>query len=214
MSKLSLYTASFPCCFGKLQDYFINQKSMKVLKKRKAYIEILFSTEKVIEELYIDIDGNENILKRLNYSKLIFRIYDSAEKNFIIYNQPRSILDLKNTLSKIFNFEFYIEKKPIDLLNLLDSKITEFDFITKLEIKNALYKDNIFGNHLFYTQSRHIDILKSVKEILRTEKYTLFKAEILFKDFDGEKVTITNDCNLIYKNIDEDEIVNFVYSIF
>lgn len=213
MSKLSIYTASFPCEFPLISDYLLSSKLFKIIKKRNDFIEVLFNFEKIIEEPYIDINGNESLLKKLIQKKIFFRIYNKENNNFVIFNQPRSILELKNNLSKIFNFDFFLKKTEINIEKIILKNINSITFVNKIEIINALYINDIFGKHVIYTQNKDSKVLDNLKKIINSNKYIVSKIELYFKNFENNKILITSDSTFICKEITEDMFLNFIFNI-
>ncbi|MFY0084713.1 hypothetical protein ABTP93_21800, partial [Acinetobacter baumannii] len=81
---------------------------------------------------------------RLYKKQIILRIYNRLNNNFIIINQPRSILDLKNFLTKLFKFDFFINKKDVNLNTFLKNERSQIQNINKIDIREIIYPDNIF----------------------------------------------------------------------
>lgn len=219
MSKLSFYTATFPSEFNQLADFF-EKKSNKsnefitISKKRSFYLELKYSHNQIIIEEYYDANNSKKTFERLSTKEIIFRLYNRKKNNFIILNQPRSILNLKNYLSKLFHFDFFLSKEDLDLSRLIDHLGGEIDHISKVEFREALYPNNIFSKHIFYTQNRDINLIESYTLLLKTNHYSIFKIDLFFKKYLGNKFTITNDYNFLFIGLSDDDIINFIFDNF
>lgn len=215
MSKLSFYTASFPSDFAELADFFEkksakNNESITLIKKRMDYLELKYFHNKIIVEEYYDTNNVKKTIERLSTKEIIFRIYNKKKFNFIIINQPRSILDLKNYLSKLFLFEFFISKEILDLNKLIESLSDKIDYIFRVELREALYPNNIFSKHIFYTQNKSLNQLEPFTSLLKTKYYSIFKLEIYFKEFVNIKFIITNDAHFSLIGLDDEEAIHFI----
>lgn len=211
MNKLNLYTIKFPCKFENLDKAFEKSQFINLIKKRSNYLDFEYSLEKIVEESYTDLQGNINYIKRLNTQKIYFRIYDIDRNNLLIFNQPRSILNFKNHLSKVFNFDFFILKENLDIKFFLNKNKAIIDYISKIEIKNILYKDNIFGNHYFYTQNPRSDLLELINSFIPSESFVISKCELNFKGIPNRKIILTSDHNFHSKDIIDDNTIKFIY---
>ncbi|EHU3345961.1 hypothetical protein R4448_08790 [Acinetobacter baumannii] len=215
MSKLSFYTASFPSDFTELADFFEkksakNNESITLIKKRMDYLELKYFHNKIIVEEYYDTNNVKKTIERLSTKEVIFRIYNKKKFNFIIINQPRSILDLKNYLSKLFLFEFFISKEILDLNKLIESLSDKIDYIFRVELREALYPNNIFSKHIFYTQNKSLNQLEPFTSLLKTKYFSIFKIEIYFKEFVNIKFIITNDAHFSLIGLDDEEAIHFI----
>ncbi|WP_227063247.1 hypothetical protein [Acinetobacter pittii] len=215
MSKLSFYTASFPSDFTKLADFFEkksakNNESITLIKKRTDYLELKYFHNKIIIEEYYDTNNVKKTIERLSTKEVIFRIYNKNKFNFIIINQPRSILDLKNYLSKLFLFEFFISKEILNLNKLIESLGDKIDYIFRVELREALYPNNIFSKHIFYTQNKSLNQLEPFTSLLKTKHYSIFKIELYFKDFLNIKFIITNDAHFSLVGLGDEEAIQFI----
>lgn len=216
MSKLSFYTASFPSNFNKLADYFEkksakNDEYITITKKRSHYIELKYLLNQVIVEEYYDTSNTKKSLEKLSTKEVTFRIYNRTNFNFVIVNQPRSILSLKNFLSKLFNFDFFLTKEDLNLINLLDYWGDKIDYISKVEFRDGLYPKNIFSKNIFYTQNKDISSLENFTSLLKTNYYSIFKIELNFKQYLNIKFIITNEFNISFIGLEEDTVINFIF---
>lgn len=216
MSKLNFYTASFPSDFNQLVDYFEkksakNNEYIHITKKRPHYMELKYSLNQVIIEEYYDTNNTKKTLERLSTKEINFRIYNRNNFNFVIINQPRSILSLKTFLSKLFNFDFFISQEHLNIINLINYLADKIDYISKVEIRNCLYPNNIFSKNTFYTQNKDIISLKYFTSLLKTENYSIFKIEIYFKKYLNIKFKINNDYSFSFFGLDEDNAINFIF---
>lgn len=216
MSKLSFYTASFPFEFNHLADYFEkkstkNNEYIAISKRRSHYLEFKYSHNQVVVEEYYDTNNLKKTLERLSTKEIIFRIYNRSRYNFVILNQPRSILNLKNHLSKIFYFDFFLSKENLNLNKLINCLGEKIDYISKVEFREALYPNNIFSKHIFYTQNKDINLIESYTSLLKTNHYSIFKLYLYFKQYLNIKFTITNDSNFSYISLNDDDAINFIF---
>lgn len=220
MSKLSFYDASFPFSFGEVIDK-IEKKSLqsdkqfiKKIKKRINFSEFLFTSIKSIQEDYIDINGNITTIERLDKKEISFRIYDRKSNNFIIINQPRSFLELKNFLSKLFNFEFYITQKSIDLNNFLKLQSNKIESISKIDIREIHYPDHVFSKTVFYTQNSNANLIDAINLYLKSNYFKIFKVDFYIQEFPSSKLILSHDCKISFTNLEIDEIINFLHDSF
>ncbi|CAM4294811.1 hypothetical protein [Acinetobacter pragensis] len=216
MSKLSFYTASFPSNFNQLADYFENKsarinESISISRKRLQYIELKYSLNQVIIEEYYDTNNIKKSLERLSTKEVIFRIYNRTTFNFVIINQPRSISNLKNFLSKLFHFDFFLSKEDLNLLNLLDYWRDKIDYISKVEFRDGLYPNNIFSKNIFYTQNKDINSLEAYTSLLKTNHYSIYKIDLYFKQYFNIKFIVTKESNFSFIGLDEDDVINFIF---
>ncbi|MCB8769366.1 hypothetical protein [Acinetobacter soli] len=217
MSKFSFYTASFPYDFNTLVDFFEKKSTKKneyitIIKKRTHYIELKYHQDQIVTEEYLDTNNKKNIIERLSTKEIIFRIYNRERYNFLIINQPRGIINLKNFLSKLFLFEFFITKEFIDLNQLIEKESEQIDYIFKVELREALYPDNIFAKHTFYTQNKSVNVLGPFISLLKTNYYSIFKVELFFKNYVNIKFVIKNDASFSSIGLSDDEAIKFIFS--
>lgn len=217
MSKFSFYTASFPYNFNALVDFFEKKSTNRneyvtAVKKRAHYIELKYCQNQIITEEYFDTNNKKNIIERLSTKEITFRIYNREKYNFVIINQPRGIINLKNFLSKLFLFEFFINKEFINLNKLIEEQSEEIDYIFRVELREALYPNNVFAKHTFYTQNKNINLLEPFTLLLKTNHYSIFKVELFFKKYANIKFLIKNDASFSSIGLDDEEAISFVFS--
>ena len=217
MSKLSFYTASFPSEFNMLADYFEkstvkNNEYISISKKRINYLEFKYHINQIIIEEYYDTNNTKKYLEKLSTKEITFRVYNRQKFNFVIVNQPKSILNLKNFLSKLFKFDFFLNKEVLNLVNSVDYWDSEIDYISKVEFRDGLYSNNIFSKNIFYTQNKNINSLESYTLLLKTNYYSVYKIDIFFKKYLNIKFIINNDSNFSFIGLDEDDVINFIFN--
>lgn len=216
MSKLSFYTASFPSDFNKLVDYFEkkstnNNEYISISKIRPEYIELKYHLNQLVVEEYYDANKTKKTLEKLAAKEIIFRVYNKIKLNFVIVNQPRSILSLKNFLSKIFHFDFFLSQETLDLINSINYWREKIDYISKVEFRDGLHTNNIFSKNIFYTQNKDINSLDSYTMLLKTNYYSIYKTDLYLKKYINTKFTITNDFNFSFIGLNEDDVINFIF---
>lgn len=216
MSKLSFYTASFPSNFNKLVDYFEKKSTnsneyISISKIRPHYIELKYHLNQVIIEEYYDANNTKKSLERLTAKEITFRLYNKIRLNFVIINQPRSILSLKNFLSKLFHFDFFLSKESLNLINLINNWQDKIDYISKVEFRDGLHPNNIFSKNIFYTQNKDINSLESYTMLLKTNYYSIYKADLYFKKYINTRFIITNDFSFSFIGLNEDDVISFIF---
>lgn len=216
MSKLSFYTASFPSDFNKLVDFFEkkstkNNEYISISKIRPHYIELKYYVNQLVFEEYYDVNNTKKVLEKLTAKEITFRIYNKIKLNFVIINQPRSILNLKNFLSKIFHFDFFLSKESLNLINLINYWQDKIEYISKVEFRDGLHSNNIFSKNIFYTQNKDINSLDSYTDLLKTNYYSIYKTDLYFKKYINTKFIISNDFNFSFIGLNEDDVINFIF---
>lgn len=215
MSKLTFYDASFPISFKdaieklELSTSKNNDQFVKILKKRSNFSEFIYTHTTTIVEKFIDIYGKESSIQRLLKKEVTFRIYNRSNNNLVIINQPRSILHFRNFLSQLFFFDFYLEKREINLKLFLENEIDKILFLSKIDIREIIYPDNIYSKCTFYTQNRNSDLLNSLNLYLKSNHYVIFKIEFFIATFPSMKISLTQDANISFLNSEVDEVIEF-----
>ncbi len=216
MNKISFYDASFPCDFGDIPSRLEREtqrnesESIKVVKKRTSYIECVFTYKNIFIEEYLDLNNNLNKLERMKVETTIFRIYKFSTNNFIVFDQPRSILKLRNLLSKIFNFQFSLNKKTLNLDSFVKNNLESINHISKIDAREIIHPNNIFEKKILYTQSFDNDLFDFFGKKLTAKSYKIFKIDLFFNDMPTVKITISYDFKFVFSKIDHDNFLLFL----
>ena len=112
----------------------------------KVFFFLLQLIKNIFIEEYLDLNNNLNKLERMKVETTIFRIYKFSTNNFIVFDQPRSILKLRNLLSKIFNFQFSLNKKTLNLDSFVKNNLESINHISKIDAREIIHPNNIFEN--------------------------------------------------------------------
>ncbi|MBD0443960.1 hypothetical protein RFH95_03650 [Acinetobacter nosocomialis] len=220
MSKLSFFDASFSLNFEDIVQKIEKEalknvnEYIKITKKRSNFFEGTYTHIKTILEEYIDVHGRTSTIERLYKKEIIFRIYNRLNNNFIIINQPRSILDLKNFLTKLFKFDFFINKKDVNLNTFLKNERSQIQNINKIDIREIIYPDNIFSKTVFYTQNHSTDLIEALDLYIKSNHYKIFKVEFYCVKFPSTKITLSYDFKISFLNSDVENIIDFFHNCF
>lgn len=219
MSKLSLYDATFPFPFDNLIEYIETKdnhdlNSLKVIKTRLDFYELKFTYKSIYTEEYLDINNNINHIDKLFIQEIFFRIYNRSNNNLIIFNEPRSILKLKNYLSKVTNFKFSLIKNSLNLNDFLDKNIKHIDYVSRIDVRDIIYADQIFEKKILYTQNRKTNLPNILHNQLNPSSFKIFKIEFFFKNMPTSKVTLTYDSKIMQKTENLDSLLNIILDIF
>ncbi|WP_182003964.1 hypothetical protein [Acinetobacter lactucae] len=217
MSKYRIYNASFPVKHLDIYEKILNWEGsefykFKILRTRDYYFDVVFIETNIIEEEFIDLDNNKQIIKKLVRNEIFFSILNRKENNFLTLNEPRSISTLKNIFSKIFNFEFYIDSikvHPLEIVNEFQNSVKSSITIDKIEIKNALFNKNITMNS---TIKASFDIRDNLNDIIKTKYYEISKINGFISEFPKDRFLITNEYVIKFEGSLELPILNFVHT--
>ena len=219
MSKLSLYDATFPFPFDNLIEYIETKdnhdlNSLKVIKTRLDFYELKFTYKSIYTEEYLDINNNINHIDKLFIQEIFFRIYNRSNNNLIIFNEPRSILKLKNYLSKVTNFKFSLIKNSLNLNDFLHKNIKHIDYVSRIDVRDIIYADQIFEKKILYTQNRKTNLPNILHNQLNSSSFKIFRIEFFFKNMPTSKVTLTYDLKIMQKVENLDSLLNIILDIF
>ena len=171
---------------------------------------IKFNYKNIFIEEYLDLNNNLNKLERMKVETTIFRIYKFSTNNFIVFDQPRSILKLRNLLSKIFNFQFSLNKKTLNLDSFVKNNLESINHISKIDAREIIHPNNIFEKKILYTQSFDNDLFDFFGKKLTTKSYKIFKIDLFFNDMPTVKITISYDFKFVFSKIDHDNFLLFL----
>ena len=155
-------------------------------------------------------NNNLNKLERMKVETTIFRIYKFSTNNFIVFDQPRSILKLRNLLSKIFNFQFSLNKKTLNLDSFVKNNLESINHISKIDAREIIHPNNIFEKKILYTQSFDNDLFDFFGKKLTAKSYKIFKIDLFFNDMPTVKITISYDFKFVFSKIDHDNFLLFL----
>lgn len=217
MSKISFYDVSFPYDFNKISSKIELEGSkneiefIKVIKKRPSYFECKFTFKDIYTEEYFDINNNIKSLEKLRIDNINFRIYNLKYNNLIIFDQPRSILKLRNFLSKLFNFEFSLTKKSLNLDLFLKNNLHLISHISRIDAREIIHPNKIFEQKVLYTQNFDTNLIDFFKSNLTTNSFKIFKIELFLKKFPSAKIIISYDFKIIFTKVDHEDLLNFFF---
>lgn len=218
MSKYRLYNASFPVDYAMVYDKISSWTGSKhfklrILRTRDSYFEILFTETKVIDDEFIDLNNDIQKIKKLVTTDIIFFIFNKSKNNFLTLNEPRNISILKNLLFNIFDKDFFldpIKTNPLILIEKFQTLFTPIAIINKIEVKNAIYLNNIMVNS---TIKADFDLRENLADLIKTKYYEISKIYGFISDSPRDKFLITNDFLIKFEGSLESMVFKFIFSI-
>lgn len=217
MNKLRVYNASFPVSYSECYKKILNWSDtnffkVKVLRTRDQFFEVLFTEIRIIEDEFIDTDNIKHTIKKLVTNELNTIFINRDLNNFVTINEPRTLLPFKNILAKIFNYDFYLEAvkiHPIDFIQCYEKLYSKTIIVNKIEIKNAIYINNIIANHIIKGDT---DLRSNIEKIVKTKHFEISKIEGYHSEDTRSKICVTADYSIHYEYQIDSLIFKLVYS--